>query len=60
LPCQDGRDVDLFAVHANASAASDQNLLVVEGIIDIGQAVIVDLPGKNGEPFLSYAAIASN
>jgi hypothetical protein len=39
LTGHDGGDVDL-AVHADAAAGGDQNVLVVEGIVQLCQAVV--------------------
>ena len=37
LPGHDGRDVDLFAMHADAAAGCDENISVMERIVDSGR-----------------------
>ena len=39
-PPEDGRDVDALAEHADAAAGGDEDVTVVEGIVDVGQALI--------------------
>jgi len=40
LAGEDGRDVDFFAVQAEAAAGSDETLAIVEGVFEVGQAAI--------------------
>ena len=40
LTGEHGRDIDLFPVHADAAAGGDQDIAVVQGIFEFGQAVI--------------------
>jgi len=40
LAGEHGRDVDLFAVQAEAAAGGDETLAVVEGIFEVRQAAI--------------------
>ena len=39
-PASTRRDVDLLAMHADAAAGGDEDVAVMEGIGEIGQAVI--------------------
>src|SRR6266567_102391 len=43
LAGEDGAEVNLFVPQANATAVGDDNDLVVEGIVDVGQS-----PGRAG------------
>jgi hypothetical protein len=40
LTGEHGRDVDLFAMHADAPACGDEDVLVVEGVVELRQALI--------------------
>ena len=38
LAGKDGRDVDAFSMHADAAACGDQEVAVVQGVCELGQA----------------------
>ena len=40
LSSQHGGDVDLLSVHTDAAAGGDEDITVMEGIVDVGQALI--------------------
>jgi hypothetical protein len=40
LTGEDGRDVDLLSVHADAAASGDQDIAVVHRVAQLGQALI--------------------
>jgi hypothetical protein len=46
LAGEDGRDVDAFSMHADAAAGSDEDVAVVQGVCEIGQAVITARRGR--------------
>jgi hypothetical protein len=45
LACQHRGDIDLLAVQADSSAGGDEDVAVVEGITELGQAIILALRG---------------
>ena len=44
LAGKDGRDVDAFSMHADAAACGDQEVAVVQGVCELGQAHVA--PGR--------------
>jgi hypothetical protein len=46
LAGKDGRDVDAFSVHADSAACGDEDVAIVQGICEFGQAVITARRGR--------------
>jgi hypothetical protein len=46
LAGKDGRDVDAFSVHADSAACGDEDVSVVQGVAELGQAVIAARRGR--------------